>query len=236
MVVKAHFSPICYLACIFLILIGSIVPVRSQSIDTTTSRLWTSLSFMTIGVITNQSPLKENLQSDLINTFGSTESNIDDYISYIPTLQVLGHKLSKGDKHQYHFEQYLISTGSCLIVTYGLKFLLNQKRPNGGSLAFPSGHTSFAFSTATVNFQILKKDFPFWAYMSYLPAAATGMFRIMRNKHWHSDVLFGAGLGILSTQLSYRLRPNKLTNYANKNSSTLHFGTNVNGISLSLRF
>jgi len=36
-------------------------------------------------------------------------------------------------------------------------------------------------------------------------ATATGLMRMANNKHWLSDVLTGAGIGILSTELGYYL-------------------------------
>ena len=51
----------------------------------------------------------------------------------------------------------------------------------------------------------LKKDHPFWAYSGYAMASFVGASRVLRDKHWVSDVLFGAGLGILSSHLSYHL-------------------------------
>ena len=38
---------------------------------------------------------------------------------------------------------------------------------------------------------------------AYTVASATGIMRMANNKHWLSDVLMGAGIGILSTELGY---------------------------------
>src|SRR5947207_10604187 len=40
------------------------------------------------------------------------------------------------------------SSALTLGVTYGLKYAVNEKRPNGGTESFPSGHTSISFSAA----------------------------------------------------------------------------------------
>jgi len=40
-------------------------------------------------------------------------------------------------------------------------------------------------------------------------ASGIGVFRILNNRHWISDVLTGAGLGILSVELSYLLLKTK---------------------------
>jgi len=36
-------------------------------------------------------------------------------------------------------------------------------------------------------------------------AATTGVCRILKNRHWASDVVLGAGIGYMSVDLSYRL-------------------------------
>jgi membrane-associated phospholipid phosphatase len=41
--------------------------------------------------------------------------------------------------------------------------------------------------------------------MGYGVATATGVMRVLNNRHWISDVLSGAGIGILSTELGYSL-------------------------------
>lgn len=52
-------------------------------------------------------------------------------------------------------------------------------------------------------------------------ALATGSMRILNNKHWLSDVITGAGIGIASVELSYLLLPawNKLLRLERKNKN-----------------
>lgn len=48
---------------------------------------------------------------------------------------------------------------------------------------------------------------PWYGYSAYAAAAATGAIKIMENAHWLSDVLAGAGVGILSTRVAYYVYP-----------------------------
>ena len=41
----------------------------------------------------------------------------------------------------------------------------------------------------------------------YAVAAGTGFFRMYNNRHWLTDVLAGAGIGILSAEIAYWLYP-----------------------------
>ena len=81
------------------------------------------------------------------------------------------------------------------VLTQGLKFSVNRTRPNGGRHAFPSGHASASFATATVIHQHYgwKLATPFYAIGTYV-----GVSRMVNRKHFVSDVIFGAAVGITS--------------------------------------
>lgn len=63
--------------------------------------------------------------------------------------------------------------------------------------SFPSGHTTAAFSAATV-YAMEYKDRPLIPILSYTAASLIGLSRIAENKHWATDVLTGAALGYLT--------------------------------------
>jgi membrane-associated phospholipid phosphatase len=79
-------------------------------------------------------------------------------------------------------------------ITYGLKTATGRTRPDGTPRAFPSGHASATFATATVLQRRLgwKVGVPAHALASYVAAS-----RLASNRHYPSDVVFGAALGIL---------------------------------------
>jgi membrane-associated phospholipid phosphatase len=76
-----------------------------------------------------------------------------------------------------------------------LKFAFNRTRPDGTNYSFPSGHTATSFASATVLQQHFgwKVGIPAYAIASYVAAS-----RIQMNRHYLSDVAFGAALGIAS--------------------------------------
>jgi len=79
--------------------------------------------------------------------------------------------------------------------TYAVKYAVDRTRPNGDPRGFPSGHSSSAFATAMVLQEHYgwKLGVPFFAIATYTAAS-----RIIDNRHWASDVVMGAFLGMTS--------------------------------------
>ena len=87
-----------------------------------------------------------------------------------------------------------------------LKQTTHVVRPDGSNdRSFPSGHTATAFMMATMLTKEYGHKSPWIGIGAYTAASATGLMRMANNKHWLSDVLTGAGIGILSTEIGYYL-------------------------------
>ncbi|MGH2574732.1 MAG: phosphatase PAP2 family protein [Ignavibacteria bacterium] len=103
-------------------------------------------------------------------------------------------------------------------LTFSLKFLIKRPRPyvslknvyckgaaRHDKYSFPSGHTSYSFSTATM-FTLRYPKYP----QVYLPLYAwsfiVGYGRVYLGMHYPSDVLGGIAVGTLSSVLIYSLR------------------------------
>ena len=78
-------------------------------------------------------------------------------------------------------------------LTVGLKESIRRRRPEGSGFAFPSGHTSVSFASATV----LQQHFG-WRVgtPAYALATYVALSRVQMKRHYLSDVAFGAALGI----------------------------------------
>ena len=80
----------------------------------------------------------------------------------------------------------------------------HRTKSEGEYQAFPSGHTSSAFATATV----VAEHYPAYGPWAYLAAGLVGLSRIMEEKHWPSNVVFGAGLGYLTARIALEMGTN----------------------------
>lgn len=84
--------------------------------------------------------------------------------------------------------------------TYALKWSIGRTRPDDTPLSFPSGHTSIAFTTATLWYNW---HGPAAGIPMYSLAIITALSRINDKRHWPADVLFGAVLGTVTTRALY---------------------------------
>ncbi len=100
------------------------------------------------------------------------------------------------------------------LVTEGFKKSVERVRPNRemgpyvfgehGNYSFFSGHTSGAFSFATVVAEVYK-DVKWVPYVSYGLATVTAYARMHDQKHWATDVLAGAVMAHLITKAVIRV-------------------------------
>ena len=85
--------------------------------------------------------------------------------------------------------------------TSGLKDISNRERPGGGGNSFPSGHSSAAFTNATLanrNLEYIAMSDNLRIALevgNVLLATATAWARVEANAHFLSDVLAGAAIG-----------------------------------------
>lgn len=171
------------------------------------------LTLIGLGVIVNKSNFEKKLQTNLRDIVGNDyELRIDDYLQYAPIVEMYSSDFLgfKAKNHWFDQTKYLwIANLISETITVYLKIITHKDRPNGALYSFPSGHTTFAFTNAGVLYNEFKNTNTILAYSGYAFATTTGSFRMINNKHWLSDVLTGAGIGIISAELVYYLEPFK---------------------------
>ena len=150
---------------------------------------------------------------------------IDDFSQYAPLATALSLDLI-GVRGKNNFkDKAIIASTSYLIMgitVSGLKKITHIERPDGsGFNSFPSGHTATAFMGAELLYQEYKEKSIWYGISGYVVATGTGVFRMYNNRHWLTDVVAGAGIGILSTKAGYWLYPILSKLFANKKESNI---------------
>jgi hypothetical protein len=85
-----------------------------------------------------------------------------------------------------------------------IKYTTHESRPDGSTMnSFPSGHTAEAFAAATFLHKEFGQGRPWLSVFMYSVAGLVGGMRVMNNRHWASDIVTGAGIGILSAEIAY---------------------------------
>lgn len=138
-------------------------------------------------------------------------THVDNFIQYAPHAAVIGLDLvgvkakhSLGDRVGILFIGAAIMTGTVFTLKHTTKVL----RPdNSAEDSFPSGHTANAFFGAAVLAEEYNDESVWYGVGAYAVATATGTLRILNNRHWVSDVIVGAGVGILSAKATYVIYP-----------------------------
>ncbi|TWR24158.1 phosphatase PAP2 family protein [Mucilaginibacter achroorhodeus] len=103
---------------------------------------------------------------------------------------------------------FVMAEGMMGLTTFGLKKVTHRLRPDGSDYnSFPSGHTANAFLGAEFMAQELGDKSIGYSVIGYGFATATGILRMYNRDHWFSDVVAGAGFGILSAKAAYLLYP-----------------------------
>jgi PAP2 superfamily len=172
-------------------------------------------SLITYGIIAQGNNGLRQLDISTRNTLNTNhpeyKTKIDNYLQFVPAISVYAlnafgvkGKNNLLDRTMIYALSTIISTG---MVT-PLKHIMNVTRPDGSSdNSFPSGHTATAFANAEF-LRMEYKDVSAWyGIAGYVVAATTGTLRVYNNRHWVSDVVTGAGFGILSTKLAYWVYP-----------------------------
>jgi membrane-associated phospholipid phosphatase len=150
---------------------------------------------------------KENIREVRNRYLPNFKVKYDDYLQYAPAAAVYGLKLA-GVKGRNNLGRATLSYGTSLVImailVNSIKYTAKVERPDGSkNNSFPSGHAAMAFTNAS----FLHKEYgmvnPAYSIAGYGSAAITGLGRNLNNRHWVPDILAGAGIGIISTELGY---------------------------------
>ncbi|NML65209.1 phosphatase PAP2 family protein [Hymenobacter sp. RP-2-7] len=160
------------------------------------------------GFYTNQ-----DAQRDVHRLFPSSQTRVADYLIFAPYLELGAVALAGVQSRNDRINVLLViakSEAIMLASTFAVKAFSHEERPDGSdNLSFPSGHTAQAFLAASIVHTELRDKSQGYGIGAYTIATSVGVLRMVVNKHWQSDVVAGAGFGILSAHLAYLTHRNR---------------------------
>ena len=153
-------------------------------------------------------------KSDINHLFGAgRHTHVDDFLQFAPYFELGGVLLAGVESRNDRVNLALVilkSEAIMLSSVYIVKTLTQIERPDGSNnLSFPSGHTAQAFLAASIVHTELRDKSPWYGIGAYTIATSVGVLRMVNDKHWQSDVVAGAGFGILSAHLAYLSHRNR---------------------------
>ncbi|GHT60973.1 hypothetical protein FACS189451_02040 [Bacteroidia bacterium] len=164
-------------------------------------------SLITIGILASHTDKFRDILPITRPNPQDRETPVDDIAQLVvaPSLFVFD---ALGDEKHHPVDQFLVTVLSYGMTVLPVRFIKNHYsslRPYGGNNSFPSGHTATAFVGSHVIFKEFKDTNPWIAYSGYAMGVFVAGSRVAHDKHWVSDVMAGAGIAILSTELAYWL-------------------------------
>ncbi|MBC7382305.1 MAG: phosphatase PAP2 family protein [Bacteroidia bacterium] len=172
--------------------------------------------------------------------FANFKTQVDDILPVAPValtygLDLLGIKCkSDFTNRSVIFAKAALLSITCVNI---MKYTSNVMRPDSTALnSFPSGHTAFTFAMATVMHQELKSRSIWWSVLGFSCATGVGALRILNNRHWFTDVIVGAGIGIASGQIASATHQYKWNRYLLRAQIIPVFFNNGYGIAFNKKF
>ena len=168
--------------------------------------------------------LNEQIKQNIWDKNPHKKTNVEDYTWAVPAVAVYVLNFS-GIKGKNNFTDrtilYLMSNIIASAFVVPTKNITKVLRPDSSNtLSFPSGHTTQAFVAAEFLRREYKDVSPWYGVAGYTFAVTTGYLRLYNNKHWLSDVVAGAGVGILSVHAAFWIYPMLKKKFSKKNNNT----------------
>lgn len=146
-------------------------------------------------------------RTDLLNFTKGKGGPIDDYLIISPYFEFGALLLLKVKCNNDFINTTLLIAKSeilMLAIVEPMKSITHELRPDKSDyLSMPSGHSAEAFVAATIVYREYRHLSPWYGIGAYTLASTVGVFRMVNDKHWESDVFVGAGIGMLCTNVVY---------------------------------
>lgn len=141
---------------------------------------------------------------------GKFHTKLDNFSQFLPLATQLAMRGFGCQGRSDNWGQLLTADALGMLLMTGMvnlgKNSFGRMRPDESSAnSYPSGHTATAFACATLFHLEYGARSPLYSVGGFTIASLTGLSRVVNNRHWASDVLCGAAVGIFAAELGYWL-------------------------------
>ncbi|UOQ74140.1 phosphatase PAP2 family protein [Hymenobacter cellulosilyticus] len=155
----------------------------------------------------------EQANRDIHKLFPTYRTKLDNLLIFAPYAELGLVALAGVESRDDRLNTMLVLLkGEAIMLTtvFAVKNLVKEPRPDGSdNLSFPSGHTAQAFLAASIVHTEFRDKSQWYGVGAYAIATSVAALRMINTKHWQSDVVAGAGFGILSAHLAYLTHRNR---------------------------
>ena len=199
---------------------------------------------ITYGAITAQGDagINRDARTFVQKQFRPVSTTLDNTFIFLPYLELGAVALAGVESRNDRINTLLIiAKGEAIMLasTFAIKYIANETRPNKqDDLSFPSGHTAQAFLAASIVHTEFRDNSQWYGVGAYGIATSVAALRMINDKHWQSDVVAGAGFGILSAHLAYLSHRNRWGRKSigrDIGMMPAYFGNGASGLSVSWR-
>ncbi len=177
-------------------------------------------------------------QKDIMRKYPNFDTWLDDAFLIAPYVELaIANAFNQRSNNDFINTTLVILKAEALysVLVFGLKEITQLERPDGeNNHSMPSGHTAQAFLAASILHTEMRHRSNWYGVGAYGIATSVGAFRMLKNKHWQSDVFVGAGIGILCSHAAYLSHRNRWGRKPFAFAPTYLYGTP--GVSLTLNF
>lgn len=169
------------------------------------------MTYAAVPLLVTSIAVKNNTEPiifDRYNPDKPLKDDISDYMPYAPYALIAGMKIAGYEGRSATprlLTAAILSNAMMAVSAEGIKEGTTSYRPDGtDQRSYVSGHTATSFVAATM----LHKEYgrtrsPWFSVAGYGAATATSMMRVMNRRHRAVDILGGAAIGIIATELGY---------------------------------
>ncbi|MBQ9471376.1 MAG: phosphatase PAP2 family protein [Bacteroidales bacterium] len=160
---------------------------------------------LTYGFVGKEHPKMELLSGNPKNTSGK-RLVVEDFVCFSPYAAYYALDLC-GLEARHGLGQRTLNAGLAVGLTVAAmlttKNIAKRMRPDDSTPnSFFSGHTAMAFCGAELLWQEYKHHSPWLGVVGYSVATFVGLSRIYHVRHWFTDVVAGAGAGMICAKLA----------------------------------